>query len=131
MDSCVHVGAPARAGWSVGCTVIAPPWQSGTEKTLRGTRAAGPARSVLSRASSGIAHRTVLRSRTLLGSSQHSSVTLPALLNNYATDVAPWAVMREDIFRPRKGSDVLCEGRLASAIASPARATSPPESWLG
>jgi hypothetical protein len=40
-------GAPARAGWSVSRTVIAPPWQSGTEKTLRGTRAAGPARSVL------------------------------------------------------------------------------------
>ena len=38
---------PARAGWSVGRTVIAPPWQSGTEKTLRGTRAAGPARSIL------------------------------------------------------------------------------------
>src|SRR6476660_5136503 len=122
---------PARAGWSVGCTVIAPPWQSGTEKTLRGTRAAGPARSALSRASSPIAHRTVLRSRTLVGDFSALICHTPSLVNNYATDVAPWAVVREDIFRPRKGSDVLCEGRLGSAIASPARASSPPESWLG
>ena len=36
MDSCEH----ACGGWSVSRTVTAPPWQTGTERTLRGTRAA-------------------------------------------------------------------------------------------
>jgi hypothetical protein len=40
MDSCEH----ACGGWSVSRTVTAPPWQTGTERTLRGTRAAGASR---------------------------------------------------------------------------------------
>src|SRR6478736_10472788 len=43
MDSCEH----ACGGGSVSRTVTAPPWQTGTERTLRGTRAAGASRSVL------------------------------------------------------------------------------------
>jgi len=86
-------GAPARAGWSVSRTVIAPPWQSGTEKTLRGTRAAGPARSVLV----GASRSSSLDVFTLHQRSPFAAVVAAALS---AVGIAGAGIARPEVLTP-------------------------------
>src|SRR6476619_715838 len=86
-------GAPARAGWSGSRTVIAPPDQGGPRKTLRGTRAAGPARSVVV----GASRSSSLDVFTLHQRSPFAAVVAAALS---AVGIAGAGIARPEVLTP-------------------------------